>query len=225
MGKYFWFMISACLGFAQESPQLCNMTFRVVDLTGHALPHKVTTFRDASGRDFSSAFDGLSGQVPCSVSMYRFQVVRSDVVSRIEKYTALDGAVSVAGLESYLTLAADPNLYVHPNGTSAGSPSWSIPSGYVLKGRIIGRGRENMWVYLRSAVPSQYWVSQVEAQVDRNGEFRLYGGLYPGPYVIYVMSDDGDILYLAPFKVTNRLPQDPIVLTLLENLPPAGVIR
>ena len=212
----------ASLASAQEAARSCAVTLRVIDVAGRPAPYRLASFKDADGVDYSGGFEGLRGRVPCNVQLYTFQVVRTDVNNRI---TNIDGRVSALYPEAWMTVVTNPSLVIL--GDQAFQASKSLPVGYVWKGRVTPMSTERLWIRIRSAatVRSGYAEAEVEAEVDANGEFRVYGGFFEGPYVLYIMSNEGQLLYSAPLKIVKSLPTEPLLITLPAEVPPPIIIK
>ena len=204
--------ISQLLG--QDTARLCRVSMRAVDLGGRPVSYRMESFTNARGVDYSDQFRGLRGNVPCDVQLYSFRVVRSNVSASIERHTGMTGRVDVSAPESWLTVSTDPNLSISADGTQAGSASWALPVGYSWRGHIRQASGERLWVYLRSAIPSVYGLALLETEVDADGNFRFYSGIFKGPYLLYVMNNEGQLRYVAPLNVAERAPIEPLEITL-----------
>lgn len=212
----------ASLVSAQEATRICAVTLRVIDVAGLPAPYRLASFKDADGVDYSVGFEGLRGRVPCNVQLYTFQVVRTDVTNRV---TDIQGKVSAWYPESWMTVVTNPGLLIL--GGHALQASRSLPVNYVWKGRVTPMSTERLWIRIRSAatVRSDYVEAEVEAEVDANGEFRVYGGFFEGPYILYVMSNGGQLLYSTPVKIVKSLPTESLVITLPAEAPPPIIIK
>lgn len=200
--------------FGQDTAPLCRVSMRAVDVGGRPVSYRMESFTNARGVDYSDQFRGLRGNVPCDVQLYSFRVVRSNVSASIERHTRITGRVNVSAPESWLTVSTDPNLFISADGTQAGTASWALPVGYSWRGHIRQASGERLWVYLRSAIPSVYGLALLEAEVDSEGNFRFYSGIYKGPYLLYVMDDEGQVRYIAPLNVAERAPIEPLEIAL-----------
>jgi hypothetical protein len=204
----------------QDTKQACTITLRVVDVEGRPLPYRVGSFVNSKGIDYSVDFEELTGRVPCDWSLYTFEVVRTDVN---HNHANRVGRVRVSGSENWLTISTDPNVIVGVD--RVGSASWSVPDGYVWRGRLTPVPRERTWIYIRSAVRTQYLESELEAAVDANGEFRVYGGFLKGPYVLYVMNDSGQVLHTTSVNVVSRVPVESLVINMPDENPASPVVK
>lgn len=219
--RYFIFLCSlVSLVFGQDTSGVCAVTLRVIDVGGRPVPYRVASFKDPKGVDYSSAFEGLRGRVPCNVQLYTFQVVRTDINNR---FANLEGRVSALHPEAWMTVMTSPSLLID----QVGQGSKSLPVGYVWKGRVTPVSTERLWVRIRSAaaVRSAYENAEIEAEVDANGEFRVYGGFFEGPYLLYVLSEEGQLLYITPLMIAKALPTEPLLITLPAEAPPAIIVK
>ena len=216
------FCLMISMAFGQNAGDLCAVALRVVDVGGRPLPYKVSSFKNAKGAEYASAFEGLRGRVPCDIQLYSFQVVRTDIDNR---FTNLEGNIGAERPERWMSILASPRYDIYGNQLIVGTRRF--PAGYVWKGRILPLPEERLWVRIRSAaaVRSPYIQSEVEAEVDVNGEFRVYDGFFEGPYIIYVMNKEGQLVYSAPMNILKKLPTEPLVITLPAEPPAAIVVR
>ena len=60
------FCLMISMAFGQNVGDLCAVALRVVDVGGRPLPYKVSSFKNARGAEYVSAFEGLRGQSPTS---------------------------------------------------------------------------------------------------------------------------------------------------------------
>ena len=202
-----------CVALGRTEPADCTVTLRTVDMSGHTLPSRVISFKNAKGQEFADRFQGLRAGVPCDVSLYSFSVVRADVATNIEKHTLIRGTVAADNPETWLTLSSDPSIVISRDRTEAGSVNWRTPDGFVWRGRVTPVAGRRLWIYLRSAV-SRGDFSAFEAEVDATGQFRIYSGLYPGAYVLHVMTVEGELLYTAPLRIESKAPSRSLLIVI-----------
>jgi hypothetical protein len=217
------FSVAAAIG--QETPRLCAVTLRVVDIAGRPLPYRVESFKSRDGVQFAESFDGLRGKVPCDVLPYQVRVNRIVVTDRMAPITRVEETLVVWNPENWKTISTHPSLRVSEDGSRGGIDAKALPPGYVWRGRVVSPFSERLWVHFRSVVRSVYVGADVEGEVDENGEFRVYGLLFEGPYSLYVVNEKGELRHSALVTVEAELPGNPFVLSLSEQNPTAIGIR
>jgi hypothetical protein len=74
-------------------------------------------------------------------------------------------------------------------------------------------------------VRSEYLESEIESEVDENGEFRIYGAVFHGPYTVYISNDQGDIRFSALIEAKATLLSEPLVFSIPAESPPVVVVR
>ena len=217
----------AALASSQEVNRSCAVTLRAVDVRGRPVPHRVSSFKNAEGADFADHFIGLRGTVPCNIQLYTFQVTRTDVSARAQRATNIEGRVSAWHPEAWMTVVTNPNLVIVND--FAGEPSRRLPAGYLWSGHVtpVPVVGESLWIRIRSAaaVRSPSVQAEVEAEIDENGDFRVYDGFWEGPYVLYVMNNEGRLLYTAPLNIVKSLPTEPLLITLPAEPPLAIIVK
>ena len=195
----------------------CSMTFRVLDVSGHAsVSYGVEAFVDSRGTNYAKRFKGLNGRVPCQ-NGYRFILrpvgVESDAAD-------LRGNIEyLRRPELWRTLIADPHVVI--DGGKVGVAHSISPENYILRGRVVPSDESGLWLRIRSAVGAEV----EEAAIDARGEFRIYGGLPAGPCILSVVDSDGKVRYLSVLNVLNRFPTEPIVLRMPTSLPVVTTIQ
>lgn len=211
-------LVSLLLAQGSGNSSNCHVNLRVVDYEGRPAPYEVVSFRDHLGHEYSSRFASLAGQVPCHVTPYVYQVHRLGVDHRL---AFIEGQIGVSHPETWLTIVTSPNI-VFGATEVLGSLSRITPPGYILRGMILSPApTDRLWVSIRSAVSSD----RVEAGVDPDGSFRIYSGLFNGPYTLAVMNEAGDIVYLAALKVTAFAAREPLIIDLSAGRAPSLVVK
>ena len=216
MGILLMLLMQLSLVYGQSNSSPCEITLRVVNQAGRTVPHRVVSFRNKVGSEFVSEFTNLKGRVPCSVIPYAFTVARTDLNS---SFADISGTVEVGRPESWLTVLTNPNLVFI--GDSAAELSRALPVGYVLKGLIMPPPAKPAWVHIRSAVGSEY----IEAAVGSNGEFRIYEGFTRGPYMLYVMDEDGATIHTTILDIKAFAPRDEIQIKMTTEAPSVVVVQ
>jgi hypothetical protein len=215
------FLLGALALFGQ-----CSITLRVVNVAGNLMPYRVTSFKDAYGGEHGHQFDGLHGIVSCNrTAAYTFEAKWIGASTRVADITKVEGKVMADQPEKWLTVSTDPGVHVNADGTEAVFVNSSMPRGYVWRGRVLPLPQERLWIYLRSAIPTSpiTVASQVEAETDEAGEFRVYGAVYKGPYLLYVMNKSGKVLHTMLLRPEGILLDEPLEVT-LPSTPPSEVI-
>ncbi|MBY0505374.1 MAG: hypothetical protein K2X03_15780 [Bryobacteraceae bacterium] len=208
-----------------QAAKLCNVSFRVLNVDGSPAPYSVTAFRSET-QEFADRFVGLRGLVPCSVFLYRYQLKRATANARLAEVSKLEGTISANSPESWLTVSTDPGLVISPDESGWGWPTLGKPPEFeVWKGRLTQMPEGDLWIYFRSAVRSESAPSEREAQVDANGEFRVYRAFFKGPYILYVMTRDGRILHSTSIVFENNWPREPLEIAIPADRPAPIIVR
>jgi hypothetical protein len=213
------------LAMGQDSSPQCNLTLRVVDVSGAPLPYRVESIISRDGVEYVHRFADLRGEVPCDVLPYRLKVNRLGVDQRVASYTRIEASVLATRRQNWRTLSAPPGLTVSADGSRVGMRSISVPVGYVWVGRVLSQTPEKLWIHFRSMVRSEYLESEIESEVDENGEFRIYGAVFHGPYTVYISNDQGDIRFSALIEAKATLLSEPLVFSIPAESPPVVVVR
>ena len=195
---------------------LCSIALRVVDSEGHPVPYRMLSFRSRAGSEFVPEFVNLRGRVPCTVIPYTFAVGRTDLSN---SYANIVGTVEVGDPGNSLTVVTNPNLVLV--GNTAGEVSRALPVGYVWNGHVAPVPEGRLWVYIRSAVGS----SLTEAEVDANGDFRIYRGFSKGPHLLYVMNEEGNVVYTTTLNITAFAPREDLGIKISPKPPVVILVR
>ena len=194
----------------------CSVTLRVVDYRGRPAPYRLAAFRNGVGSDFVTEFVNMKGRVPCTVVPYTFRFVRSGVDSPSD---TIEGKAYAGDPESALTVLTDPNtLFI---GNQAYSISRVLPVGYVWNGHVAPAPGVRLWVHIQSAVGS----SHIEAEVDLNGDFKIYRGFVQGPHLLTIMNDEGHIVYSTTLDITAFAPREDLGIKISPKPPAVIVVR
>ena len=193
--------------------RISGLGFQVVDQFGKAVPYKVQSCADSTGRDVTNRFSGLeAARLP--FGRYTYTLSRRDVAS---PYGRISGKTDVFRLENWLTLVADPTLEIGPG--SAVAVDREVPPDFVIRGRIapIAAGIEPVWVRLQAT----YGTAYAEAKVDPTGEFRIYQPLI-GNFVLSVLKN-GEFLHIEPVVFQDSVHPDPLLIQLGDRPVPRTV--
>ena len=225
MDLYLLCFITLTVAYGQQPATLCPVTMRVVDEKGRPQPYRVESFKNANGLEFAKQFVSLQGVVPCEVQLYSYQVVREGVAANVLRHTRIEGRFAVAAPETFVSVSTDPTIFISRDGSFAAALGRYVPEGYVWRGTISPLPREELWVYLRSAVAlGASWIQQ-EAKVDANGDFRFFNLVLPGNYLLHIVNNDGEVVFSDNLKVqTGFAPIEPLTIR-LSSPPPATIVR
>lgn len=125
--------------------------------------------------------------------------------------------MDVGSPENWLTFVTNPTTIIV--GEEAGSISIIHPPGYVWRGHIEETLGRRLWVHIQSAVGTAH----TEAETDVDGSFRIYDGFLSQPYLLYVVDDQGAILYWTTLNIRRYSPTDYLVIK-LPLQPPEGIV-
>jgi hypothetical protein len=191
-----------------------RVVLRVVDELGKSVPYKMENCTDSKGHDSAGSFVGLeAAQLP--FERYSYTLGRSDVVTEAGK---IQGNFDVFRSETWVTLEADPNLRIGPEGVL--SIDRTFPADFVIRGKItpMPEGKDSVWVRFQSPYKTKF----AEARVDSSGDFRIYEYLL-GPFTLSVVRN-GEFLHVEPVIFRGSLKPD-LLLIKLEALPALRVVR
>ena len=170
----------------------CSVTFRVLNKEGITDAYEVQSVLNKLKEDFSAAFKGLTGTVPCDY--YSVVLRHASYKGQGRALLNIDATFPLFRKEMWYTLHSNPNIIIMNSRQLGQADGSSAPE---LRGRIKpAPGGDQTWIRFQELFSDHY----AETKVRLDGTFTIYEPIR-GKYIVYIVKDGTPIF--SEFIKTN----------------------